>query len=349
MTPRKRTKAAVALAAAAGGAAAAGAMRQRRRERTAQPLRSLTGSLQFTPTRVTTVRTEDGVTLHVEIDEPANPREGAPTVVLLHGFTVCLKSWVFQRRGLTEAGYRVVSYDHRGHGSSGSGSPDHTTIAQLGRDLRRVMDQVIPDEKVVLVGHSMGGITIMAFGETSADQIGDRVVGAVFVATSAGGQGGLITLGYGAFAGRMIERYGPGALTRLGRQEVALRKLRGMGRSLEEYFTHYYSFSSNVSKTLIRFTADLAFETSFQTISQFIATFNDHDRRGVLGVWGAVPTLVITADNDRLTPLEHGRTIAEGIPGSDHVIVSNAGHVVMLEYPDLVNAELLKLLDEVGP
>ncbi|MDO5503684.1 MAG: alpha/beta hydrolase [Actinomycetia bacterium] len=350
MTPRKRTKAAVALAAAAGGAAAAGAAaRRRRRERIATPQRSLTGSLEFTPTRTTTVRTEDGVTLHVEIDEPASPREGAPTVVLIHGFTVCLKSWVFQRRALTEAGYRVVSYDHRGHGSSGAGSPDHTTIAQLGRDLRRILDTVVPDEQVVLVGHSMGGITIMAFGETSADQIGERVLGAAFVATSAGGEGGLITLGYGAFVGRMIERYGPGALTRLGRQEAALRKLRGLGRNLEDYFTHYYSFSSNVSKTLIRFTADLAFETSFQTISQFIATFNDHDRRGVLGVWGAVPTLVITADNDRLTPLDHGRTIAEAIPGSDHVIVSNAGHVVMLEYPDLVNTEILELLAEVGP
>ena len=345
MTPTKRTKAAVALAAAAGGAAAAGAVRHRRRERVARPRRSLTGSLEFTPSRVTTVRTEDGVTLHVEIDEPPSAREGAPTVVLIHGFTVCLRSWVFQRRALTEAGYRVVSYDHRGHGSSGSGSPDHTNIAQLGRDLRRVLDQVVPEEKVVLVGHSMGGITIMAFGETSADLIGDRVVGATLIATSAGGDGQLITLGYGAFVGRMIERYGPGALSRLGRQEVVLRRFRGMGRSLEDYFTHYYSFSSNVSQTLIRFTADLAFETSFQTISQFIATFNEHDRRGALGVWGAVPTLVISAENDRLTPLDHGRTIADAIPGSEHVIVSDAGHVVMLEHPDLVNTELLELLE----
>lgn len=349
MTPRKRTKAAVALAAAAGGAAAAGAARRRRRERTARPTRSLTGSLEFTPSRTTTVRTEDGVTLHVEIDEPATPREGAPTVVLIHGFTVCLRSWVFQRRALTEAGYRVVSYDHRGHGSSGAGDPDHTTIAQLGRDLRRILDQVVPEEQVVLVGHSMGGLTMMAFGETSAELIGERVVAAAFLATSAGGEGQLITLGYGAAVGRMIERYGPGALARLSRQETVLRKLRGMGRNLEDHFTHYYAFSSNVSPTLIRFTADLAFETSFQTIGQFIATFSDHDRRAALPVWGAVPTLVVTAEDDRLTPLDHGRTIAEAIPGSDHVIVSNAGHVVMLEHPDFVNGELLRLLDEVGP
>lgn len=348
---RSRTKTAVgagiAIAAAAGGVAAASAVRRRRRERIARPARSLTGPLTIEPSSVTTVRTEDGVTLHVEIDEPENLRDGAPTVLLVHGFTVCVRAWVFQRRALVEAGYRVVSYDHRGHGSSGAGSPEHTSIAQLGRDLRRVMDQLIPEGPVVLVGHSMGGMSMMAFGQTSADLIGSRVVGACFMATSAGGDGQLITLGYGAFVGRLVERYGPGALGRLSRQEPVLRSLRGLGRSIEDYFIHYYSFSSNVSRTLIRFTGDLAFETSFATIGQFIDTFNDHDRRASLAVWGAVPTTVITAADDRLTPSDHGKLIAESIPGSDHVIVSNSGHVVMLEHPDFVNEELLELLAEV--
>lgn len=346
----RSTKAAVGAGialAAAGGAVAVGVARRRNRTRVARPRRSLTGSLEIRPTRTTTVRTEDGVTLHVEIDEPATPLDGAPTVLLVHGFTVSLPAWVFQRRALSTAGYRVVSYDHRGHGSSGAGDPEHTTIAQLGRDLRRVIDRVVPDGPVVLVGHSMGGMTMMAFGETSADLIGPKVVAACFMATSAGGDGQLITLGYGAFVGRLIERYGPAALGRLGRQEPVLRSLRRFGRAVEDYFVHYYSFSSNVSRTLIRFTGDLAFRTSFATIGQFIDTFNDHDRRGVLGVWGTVPTLVITAEDDRLTPPEHGRAIAEAIPGSDHLLVTDSGHVVMLEHPDLVNAELLRLLGEV--
>lgn len=349
MSRRKQVAAGAGAAlAAAGGVAAAQAMRRHHAARVEIPGRTLTGSLELTPTVETAVRTEDGVTLHVEIDEPASPRPGAPTVVLLHGFTISRRGWVFQRRALVEAGYRVLTYDHRGHGRSGSGDPEHATIAQLGRDLRLVLDQVAPEGPLVLVGHSMGGMTMMALAETSPDLIGERVVAAVFMATSAGGEGQLISLGYGALIGRLISSYGPGALTRLSRRERFLRSLRGLGRGVEDYFVYHYSFSSRVPQTLLRFTGDLAFETSFATIGGFISTFNEHDRRESLTAWGAVPTLVITAKDDRLTPADHGDVIASAIPGSEHVVVENAGHMVMLEHADLINDELLELLAKVG-
>lgn len=349
MSRKKQMAAGAGVAlAAAGGAAAVEALRRHRAARVETPGRTLTGSLELAPTAETAVRTEDGVTLHVELDEPATPLAGAPTIVLLHGFTISRRGWVFQRRALVEAGYRVVSYDHRGHGRSGSGDPEHATIAQLGRDLRRVLDQVVPEGPVVLVGHSMGGMTMMAFGQTSLDLIGHRVVGAVFIATSAGGEGQLISLGYGALIGRLIENYGPGALGRLSRQERFLRSLRGLGRDVEDYFVYHYSFSSRVSQTLLRFTGDMAFETSFATIGGFISTFNDHDRRASLKVWGAVPTLVITAQDDRLTPADHGEEIAAAIPGSEHVLVNNAGHMVMLEHADFVTDELLEFLGKAA-
>lgn len=345
-----------ALGAGAAAVAATGAavhtINQAKRERIAVARRTLTGSLEHTPTRETTAVTTDGVTLHVEIDEPAEPRAGAPVVLLIHGFTVSCRAWVFQRRELTAAGYRVVSYDQRGHGRSGSGEVSHATIEQLGLDVRAVIDQVLddlaPGEPVLLVGHSMGGMAMMAFGQTSPELIGPRVVGACFLATSAGGEDQLISLGYGAFIGRLIERYGPGALTRLSGQEVFIRTLRRFGRDLEDYFVQHYSFSSSVSQTIVRFAGDLAFETSFTTIAGFIATFNDHDRRAALQVWGAVPTLVVTARDDALTPERNGRLIAESIPGAEHVLISNAGHMVMLEHAEFVNDELLELLSELS-
>lgn len=337
-------------AVAAGGAAVAHTVRQARRERIAVGRRTLTGNLEHTPDRETTVRTRDGVTLHVEIDEPTTPRAGAPTVVLLHGFTLSSRAWVLQRRALTEAGYRVVSYDHRGHGRSGQSDKEHATIEQLGHDLRlvlqRVVDVIAPQTPVVLIGHSMGGMTLMAFGESYPELIGSRVTGVCFAATSAGGEGALISLGYGAAIGRLIGRYGPGALQGLSRQEHVFRSLRRFGRDLEDYFVQHYCFSSPVSQTLVRFTGDLAFETSFSSISGFIATFNDHDRRDALGVWAGVPTLVITAQDDLLTPAEHGRRIAGSIPGAEHVVVADSGHLVMLEYPDVVTTEILELLAE---
>ena len=352
MTRRTVAGLATGAAVAAGGAAAAHTVRRARRERVAVGRRTLTGNLEHTPDHETAVRTEDGVTLHIEIDDPATSRAGAPTVVLSHGFTVSSRAWVFQRRALTEAGYRVVSYDHRGHGRSGQGDAEHATIERLGHDLHLVLEHVVdviaPDVPVVLVGHSMGGMTLMAFGETYPELIGSRIVGAAFVATSAGGEGQLISLGYGAAIGRLIGRWGPGALQRLSRQEQVFRSLRRFGRDVEDYFVEHYSFASPVSQTLVRFTGDLAFETSFATIGGFIATFNDHDRRDALEAWGAVPALVVTAEDDRLTPLEHGRLVADSIPGAEHVVVADAGHMVMLEHPDIVSREILELLGQVG-
>jgi pimeloyl-ACP methyl ester carboxylesterase len=351
MTKRTVAGLAAGAAVAAGGAAAVHAVREARRERVAVGRRTLTGNLEHTPDRQEAVRTDDGVTLHVEIDEPPQPRPGAPVVVLVHGFTVSSRAWVFQRRALTEAGYRVVSYDHRGHGRSGSGSLETSTIEQLARDLRLVIDDVVddlaPGAPLVLVGHSMGGMTLMALGQLYPELIADRIVGVCFMATSAGGEGHLISLGYGALVGRLIEKYGPGAMDGLSRRETFLRSLRRLGRDLEDYFVEHYSFASPVSQTLVRFTGDLAFETSFATIGAFIATFNDHDRRDALKGWGTVPALVISAHDDRLTPLDHGRLIADGIPGSEHVIVADAGHMVMLEHPELINREILELLDMV--
>ena len=100
-----------------------------------------------TPTEALIVTTEDGVALHVEIDAPDTTSLSrrhlagrTPTVVLVHGFALTMQSWVLQRRSLKHSGFRVVSYDQRGHGRSGMPDLERCTIDQLGRDLAAVLD-----------------------------------------------------------------------------------------------------------------------------------------------------------------------------------------------------------------
>ena len=112
-----------------------------------------------------------------------------PTVVLSHGYCLSLTSWVFQRRALRAAGYRVVLWDQRGHGKSGTGEAEHNNIDQLGDDLARVIATAAPTGPLVLVGHSMGGMTMMSLALTHEHVLHDRVVGAAFVATSPGKMG----------------------------------------------------------------------------------------------------------------------------------------------------------------
>ncbi|MEO7193234.1 MAG: alpha/beta fold hydrolase, partial [Pseudonocardiaceae bacterium] len=117
------------------------------------------------PDREYTVTADDGVELSVEELDPADA--GAPelTAILLHGWTLDRRSWVFQRHDLAQSTaprVRQVLYDHRGHGRSGRSPRSGHTIEQLSRDLHAVIRAAAPEGPVVLIGHSLGGMTIMA-------------------------------------------------------------------------------------------------------------------------------------------------------------------------------------------
>ena len=153
--------------AAAGVTAAVGVVADRlsRSLKTAKALESLKSldTYEEKPTAEIVVIAGDGVALHVEMDEPEHPPAGLPkgqaipTVVLCHGYTLSLRSWVFQRRALKAAGYRVLLWDQRGHGQSRAGTKESYDIDQLGHDLGDVISQVAPEGPLILVGRRAGG------------------------------------------------------------------------------------------------------------------------------------------------------------------------------------------------
>ena len=108
----------------------------------------------------------DGVQLHVEVSGPAD----APvTVVLLHGWCLDRRTWHHQIAALetlTENAPRIITYDTRGHGRSGSTRLRSATLGQLGDDLAEVLRRFAPTGPVVLAGHSMGGMAIMEYAHT---------------------------------------------------------------------------------------------------------------------------------------------------------------------------------------
>ena len=112
-------------------------------------------------------------------------REAPLTIVFAHGFTLSMDSFHFQRRDLGDVA-RLVFYDQRSHGRSGRSAPENATIDQLGLDLYAVLQAVAPAGPVVLVGHSMGGMTILALADQHPELFGDRVVGVALLATSTG-------------------------------------------------------------------------------------------------------------------------------------------------------------------
>ncbi len=296
-----------------------------------------------------TVTAEDGVRLHVEVDEPGTdegpgPNPPLPTVVLCHGYTLNLRSWVLQRRALVRRGYRVVAWDQRGHGRSERPPALSCDIDQLGRDLHRVLEEVAPDGPLVLVGHSMGGMTLMAFGEQHPEVVRERVVAVAFIATSAGG-GRLLSLGFGEAVGALIARMGPGVLGRLAAQQKVVTGLRRVGRDVESYFVERYSFASPVDQATVRFTGDMIFGTPLDVMADFLPTIDRLDKRAALAAYHGVEALVLNGEQDRLTPPDHSADIVRHLPGAEHVVVADAGHIILLEHPHTVTEQLLELVE----
>lgn len=289
------------------------------------------------------LHTDDGVRLHVEVDEPG-PREAsavpALTVVLVHGYGLSSQSWHFQRLAL-RGRYRVVTYDQRGHGRSEPGPAGSARISRLAQDLDAVLHAYVPEGPVVLVGHSMGGMTVMKLAELRPELFGTRVFGVGLVATSAGD---LSTLDFGLPGGGAVTRVAPNLLALLARQPQLVLRGRRMVADVERLIVKRWSFASPVPTELTRFVARIIADTSLEVVADYLPGFSEHDAKDALAVLEDVPTLVLVGDRDLMTPPKHSEAIVQRLPKAQHVVVKPAGHLVMLEHPDVVTGHLLDLV-----
>lgn len=304
----------------------------------------------YQPDRECLVVTDDGVPLHVEIDDPGpdavRGRDGEPiTVIFSHGYTLNLSCWVFQRRALANAGYRVVLWDQRAHGKSERADPATYTIDQLGHDLRRIIEDVAPTGDLVLVGHSMGGMTMASLAGLDRELVERRVIAAAFVSTSPGG----IPLALGGIRGEIarsvFHRFGIPVFGRLSKRQDVIDGMLRTAREIELAFTERFSFGSSVPASIVALTADMIFTTPLDVMTEFVATFDGYDKRSSLRAFARIETLVFNGVDDVLTPPEHSELLVRGIPGAEHVLVRDAGHIIMLEHPELLNEQLLGLIE----
>ena len=292
--------------------------------------------------RTRSVATEDGVALHVE---EVGIADAPLTLVFVHGYVEQLAVWHYQRQALAEDNPgRLVFYDHRSHGRSGRGAPETATIDQLGRDLHTVLDTVAPTGPVVLVGHSMGGMTIMALADAHPELFGPRVVGVALISTSTGRLAEL-TFGLPKAVLPVTRRALPLLTRGIRRSPQHFERGRRVGTDLAFLLTRYGGFGSgDVSPSVVEMVERMAAETPVDVIAEFYDTFTAHDKLSALGVLRDVETLVLVGSKDLVTPVEHSRVMADGLPDSQLVVVEGAGHMVMLERAPLVTLHLRALV-----
>ncbi|MEV8568503.1 alpha/beta hydrolase [Streptomyces sp. NPDC051322] len=358
-----------AIGVLAAGAAAGVAVERmtvgrgmRRKARLALDASGPYGSLRGVPGRALA---DDGTAIHYEVDDVApaasgtgkrkrfGRRAGLPvTVVFSHGYCLGQDAWHFQRAALRGV-VRSVHWDQRSHGRSqrglaqAAGAP--ITIDQLGRDLKAVIDVAAPEGPLVLVGHSMGGMTMMALGDQYPELVRDRVVAAAFVGTSCG-RLGEVSFGLPVAGVNAVRRVLPGVLRALGSQSELVERGRRATADLFAGVIKRYSFGSkDVDPAVARFAERLIEATPIDVVAEFYPAFTDHDKSQALAtVFAEVPALVLAGDGDLVTPSAHSEAIAALLPEAELVIVPDSGHLVMLEHPEAVTAGLLALLARVG-
>jgi pimeloyl-ACP methyl ester carboxylesterase len=292
--------------------------------------------------RAAVVIADDGVPLHVEVNGP----DSAPvTVIFCHGYTLSQDVWHYQRRDLAAVA-RLVFWDQRGHGRSGPCGPESCTIPQLGADLYAVLTAVAPGPgPVVLVGHSMGGMTIMALAHQHPELFGAKVTGVVLISTAAGEIDPTLWLPAPL---RPVARQAATPVLRgvsTGRRAAVTERLRQAGGDLAFLGTRYIAFGDpEVSPSVVEFLERIIRATPVGVVAAFYLALLQHDERAALGVLGRVPVTVVVGENDRLIPPARTDELAAGIPGAELVQVPGAGHAVILERPELVNRAISELI-----
>lgn len=277
--------------------------------------------------------------------------EGDPhalvTVVLVHCYALDHGEWdqlVPELARSCDVPVRVLRYDHRGSGESEPMTPDTATLSQLGDDLAELVSQRVPTGPVVLVGHSMGGMAIMAMAERHPELVADRVAGVAFVSTACSGIDGL-SLGLPGLVATTVhrlERTGMWLLSAAGRSVLTRHPW------VLEPFVRWLGFGVGAGRSAVSHVARMMAATRPMTLLLFRPDFDAHDRREALANLAGSPATVLVGDRDRVTPPRYAAEIAEWLPSSRLVVLNGAGHMIPNERPAELAAAVTTLIHAVG-
>jgi pimeloyl-ACP methyl ester carboxylesterase len=275
------------------------------------------------------------------------PPDAPLTVVFSHGFCMNMASYHFQRARLEEEWgdqVRMVFYDQRGHGQSGRAPIETYSVEQLGEDLEAVLAVTVPRGPVVLVGHSMGGMTVLSHARQFPQNYGPRVVGAALISSAAEGVArsplGEVLKNPALEAVRLAARYSPKLVMRA----------RGSARSLIRPILRTASYGDEkISPAVVAFSEKMIHDTPVDTMVEFLHALEVHDESAGLAVLAKIPTMIACGDRDLLILLSSSREMAASLPKCELLIVPGAGHLVELEQPELVNDALVRLVERATP
>jgi pimeloyl-ACP methyl ester carboxylesterase len=293
------------------------------------------------PSRVLSVRSVDGTRLHTAV---FGHQDGYP-IVLAHGITCAIRVWARQIADLAND-YRVIAFDHRGHGRSDVPPRGAYTLDHLAADLDAVLEATLaPGERAVIAGHSMGGVAITSWAERLPDKVAARADAVALINTTTGDllqQVKLFTVPPRLAATRV--RAAHGIVRAFGSRRLP-RPAERAGRR----FVAHMAVGHDADPAIAEFVYDLFAATSpvgRGACARMLADALGPEHIGLTGL--TVPTLVIGSVKDRLLPIVSSRRIADSVPNLTAFVELPGGHCAILEHPREVNRQLRNLVESVA-
>ncbi|MFC1435419.1 alpha/beta fold hydrolase [Streptacidiphilus sp. N1-3] len=298
-----------------------------------------------------TVHAADGAALAAYVDGP----DDAPvTLVLAHGWTLDASAWEQHAQALAaDGGVRVVRYDQRGHGRSEGGSARPWSIDLLGQDLAAVIARTAPGGgPLVLGGHSMGGMTIMALAAADPGLFAERVRGVLLTSTSAGQLDprgrkdvplrlraiGHAESAFFAYCSRTVRR-----------SERIRNRLPGPEGRLNPYLVKRYLYGPDAAREAVRAGARMIHDCPMAAVADWFPALMLHDKAGALDALRPLPVEVVVGTLDRLTPVAHSRRLVQELPDAQLRVEPGCGHMLLLECPEAVTSRLRDLCGQAVP
>ncbi|WP_084514581.1 alpha/beta fold hydrolase [Nocardia acidivorans] len=271
------------------------------------------------------------------------PADAPLTVVFIHGHCLRTESWELLRgylQPLWGEQAHLVFYDHRGHGNSGAADPATYTIDQLALDLDAVLRAVAPTGPIVLVGHSMGAMTILAYVRLFPETIGARIIG---VGLLAGAANSVTRVGLG----RLLN--GPAVHS----LRVAVRRAPRAMQASKHFTRHIFEpimreatlGTRKVSPRVLAVATAMLNETSLLTMASFLESLMRFDETATLHRLGAIPALVLAGSADIVIPFAHSVVLASQLDDVELVRLDGAGHSVIMERAQEVAGAIAALVD----
>ncbi len=248
-------------------------------------------------------------------------------LVYIHGFLGC--SWIYEEQvNHFSKNYRVIAIDHLGHGKSDKPENESYELIDLAKYVEQVLTKLIGDEKIILHGHSMGGMIALTYATTPA--LAKRLEGLVLMGTAARlDNPGLV---------QYVEDLGAGRMKFIERSSIENihTKLCFHRKYLKEHPKLIEEFNERTleNKEFI----------GFRTMNAIVNNYNVEDKLHTINV----PTLILTGDKDKYILPQGSDILNDKIPNSKLVVFSpNIGHMVNYEAQEEYYKVLREFLEKL--